>query len=144
MLAAVWVRKQEQAILKDGAPLDPAQLVDARKIGLRHPESVRLLAVSAIPLPVHPLLMKMAERTGLISPDTIGMTLQYGIYIRSDYWGERRLVVHELTHTAQYERLGGIRPFLAAYLGECLTPPGYPFGPLEQEAKAMEHRICDA
>jgi hypothetical protein len=50
------------------------------------------------------------------------------------------LVVHELAHTAQYERLGGFHPFLSAYLGECLTV-GYPNGPLEQEAKEWERKI---
>jgi hypothetical protein len=63
-----------------------------------------------------------AEKTGLISPMTIGLTLRYGIFIRSEFWGERRLVVHELVHTAQYERLGGFRPFLEQYLRECITP----------------------
>jgi hypothetical protein len=38
-------------------------------------------------------------------------------------------------HTAQYERLGGIEPFLRQYLRECLTI-GYPEAPLEQEAIA--------
>ena len=51
-----------------------------------------------------------------------------------------RLVVHELAHTAQYERLGGFKPFLKAYLEEWLTV-GYPNGPLEQEAKQWETKI---
>jgi hypothetical protein len=66
------------------------------------------------------------------------MSLRYGIFIRSDCWGDRQLVIHELAHTAQYERLGGIWPFLKLYLSECLVTPGYPFGPLEQEAKRAE------
>ena len=52
------------------------------------------------------------------------------------------MVVHELVHTLQYERFGGFRPFLEEYLFECITPPGYPFGPLEQEAKRIEHEMC--
>jgi hypothetical protein len=60
--------------------------------------------------------------------------------VRSDFRGDRRLVIHELAHTRQYERLGGIRPFLREYLYECLVTPGYPFGPLEQEAIEVEGR----
>ena len=98
--------------------------------------------VEEIPLPLHPLLREAAEITGLISPRTAGLALRYGIFIRSESWGERRLVVHELAHTAQYERLGGFQPFLEQYLYECIIPPGYPFGPLEQEAKRIERETC--
>jgi len=72
---------------------------------------------------------------------TIGLTLRYGIFIRSDCWGERRLVVHELVHTLQYERLGGFMPFLQQYLHECITI-GYPAAPMEQEAKRIEREMC--
>ena len=41
------------------------------------------------------------------------------------------MVVHELGHTAQYERLGGFEPFLRQYLSQCLTI-GYPEAPMEQ------------
>jgi hypothetical protein len=91
-------------------------------------------------MPEESVLRAAAEQTGLISPFTVGLTLRYGIYIRADHWGERRLVIHELAHTAQYERLGGFDEFLAAYLEECLTN-GYPDGPLEQEARRIENEI---
>jgi hypothetical protein len=64
---------------------------------------------------------------------TAGLTLRYGILVRHDWWRDRRLVAHELAHVAQYERLGGIAPFLRVYLRECLIE-GYPAGALEQEA----------
>jgi len=70
------------------------------------------------------------------------MTLRYGIFIRREYWGNRRLLAHELAHVAQYERMGGVRRFLGAYLQECLNP-GYPLGPLEQEAKQAESALID-
>ncbi|MEQ1851671.1 MAG: hypothetical protein ABMA01_08780 [Chthoniobacteraceae bacterium] len=141
-LACSWAEKQEAAILRDGVALTDSQLSDARRIGVLHPERVRLLVVKRVPLPLHPLLHFAAEKVGLISPQTTGMSLRYGIFIRSDCWGDRRLVVHELAHTAQYERLGGFRSFLKAYLHECVTPPGYPFGPLEQEAQQVALQTC--
>jgi hypothetical protein len=65
------------------------------------------------------------------------MTLRYGIFIQAQHWGERRLLLHELAHVAQYERFGGFRGFLYQYLRECINP-GYPLGDLELEAKRAE------
>jgi hypothetical protein len=140
-LACAWVEQQEQIILRDGVPLTPAQLTDARKIGVVHPEKVRLLAVPTVPRPEHPTLRAAADATQLISPYTAGLTLRYGIFIRVDCWGDRRLVFHELVHTAQYERLGGVQSFLRQYLFECLTI-GYPAAPLEQEAILKTAEMC--
>jgi len=125
----------------DYSPLTPAQLTDARKIGVVHPEKVRLLAVPTVPRPEHPTLRAAADATQLISPYTAGLTLRYGIFIRVDCWGDRRLVFHELVHTAQYERLGGVQSFLRQYLFECLTI-GYPAAPLEQEAILKTAEMC--
>lgn len=122
-------------------PLTTGQVEDARRIGIIHPERVRLRVVEEIPLPRHSELRMAAEMTGLISPMTIGLTLRYGIFIRADCWGERRLVVHELVHTLQYERLGGFMAFLKQYLHECITI-GYPAAPMEEEAKRVEREMC--
>ena len=140
-LAARWAAKGERSILEHGVALSPAQLEDARRIGVVDGKRVRLQAVEQIPWPVHPMLRAAAEATGLLSADTIGLTLRYGIFIRADHWNVRRLVVHELVHTAQYERMRGIHPFLKVYLHECLTA-GYPFGSLEREARRVENEIC--
>jgi hypothetical protein len=142
-LACAWAEEQERIIIRDGVPLTMAQIADARRIGIVQAERVRLRVVEEIPSPTHPDLRLAAELTGLISPMTIGLTLRYGIFIRSDYWGERRLVVHELVHTSQYERLGGFKPFLQQYLHECITI-GYPAAPMEQEAKRIEREMCGA
>ena len=139
--AVAWAEKQEQEILRHGVPLTSALTRDALRIGLKFPEKVRLRVVEEMPEPDDPELLAAAELTGLLSPFTIGLTLQYGIFIRADHWGERRLVVHELAHTAQYERLGSVQAFLKQYLHECLSI-GYPAAPLEQEAKRIEKEIC--
>jgi hypothetical protein len=139
-LACQWAEEQEHNILREGVALTISQIAEARTIGVQQPERVRLRVVEEIPRPDSTILRAAAEQTGLLSPFTVGLTLRYGIFIHADHWGERRLVVHELAHTAQYERLGGFHPFLSAYLGECLTV-GYPNGPLEQEAKEWERKI---
>jgi hypothetical protein len=139
-IACWWARKQESRIERSGQPLGSALLEDAKKIGVRFPERVRLEAVDEVPT-MHPMLKFAARKFGLCSQFTSGMSLRYGIFIRSDFWGRRGLVLHELAHTWQYERMGGIRPFLKQYLYECLVTPGYPFGNLEQEAQAVEEKF---
>lgn len=141
-LAVAWAAEQENMILRSGVPLTESQLADARQLGVRFPERVRLLQVSEIPMPVHPVLAAAAAMTNLISPFTAGMTLGHGIFIRDDCWGQRLLVAHELVHTSQYERLGGLEGFLRPYLMECLTPPGYPHGRMEQEADVLSKKLC--
>ena len=132
-LACVWAEEQEQIILRDGVALSQTQLSDAYKLKVVHPEKVRLLKVNQIPIPQQPELRTAAEATNLISQNTVGLTLRYGIFIRADYWNSRPLVAHELVHTSQYEKLGGFSQFLQKYLYECLTI-GYPKAPMEQEA----------
>jgi hypothetical protein len=132
-LACQWAEQQERRILQHGIVLTPQQVTDARVIGVRHPEQVRLMFVRAIPAPEQPELAAAASETKLISPTTGGLTLFYGIFIRDDCREDRHLIAHELAHTAQYERLGGIENFLRQYLLECVTI-GYPEAPLEQEA----------
>jgi hypothetical protein len=75
--------------------------------------------------------------------DPIGIALGYGIFIQSQYANDRRLLLHELVHTLQYERVGGIRPFLAQYLEECLTA-GYAFASLEDEARRRSEAIASS
>jgi hypothetical protein len=139
-LAVRWASQQEQKILRAGVALDDSQVTDARLMGVARPEKVRLLKVDQVPLPANRLLRWAAKRTKLISSDTAGMALRYGIFIRSDCWQMRRLIAHECVHTAQYERLGGIEEFLSLYLRECLEV-GYPSGLLEQEAFLKSQQI---
>lgn len=134
-LACQWVERQELVAIKRGVPLDAAQIEEARKVGVQHPESVRLLRVAQVPMPDDPALRDAAREAGLVAEGAGGMALRYGIYLREDVWDDRQTLRHELAHTAQYERLGGLRPFLRQYLTECLTL-GYFNSPLEQEAIA--------
>ena len=140
-LVANWVEEQEKHILSNGIPLSTDQQIDAWQIGVSDIARVRLMKVDRIPLPRNPMLKAAAKMTGLVSPHTAGISFRYGIYIRSDQWDRRNLVVHELTHTMQYERFGSIKLFLQQYLHECLTQ-GYPEGELEQEAIRMEREMC--
>ena len=130
----------EKRILREGVPLSEQELADARAIGVREPEHVRLLSLAGVPAPADLTLKTAAAAIRFLTPATRGLALRYGIFVRSDCWRDRKLIAHELVHTAQYERLGGIKPFLRQYLAECLTI-GYPEGPMEQEAIAATSRL---
>ncbi len=138
-LAARWAGKLEERILRQGVPLSPEETEDAVALGVKYPERVRLLCLASVPTPQDRLLKAAATAVQFLTPATRGLALRYGIFIRADVWRERDLIAHELVHTEQYERLGGVEPFLRQYLGECLSI-GYPAGPLEQEAIAATAR----
>jgi hypothetical protein len=140
-LACEWAAAQEQRILATGEALSDTMLAEARLVGVATPERVRLLYDREIPIPDDATLRAAVEETQFLSPLTHGLTLRYGIFIRSDCRLDRTMVIHELGHTAQYERLGGLEPFLRRYLFECLTI-GYPEAPMEQEVIALTARIC--
>lgn len=138
--ATEWAAEQEQRILRDGVPLSDAEASDARKAGVKHPEQVRLLQVDAIPSPTDPMLKAACTAANFVPESPRGLTIGRGVFVRSDYWGNRALLVHEFVHTAQYERLGGIEPFLRRYLYECATV-GYSNSMMENEAAATAARI---
>ena len=139
-LLARVVGALEGRILRRGVPLNPEELADAVALGVRQPERVRLFCLTSEPPLQDPILRAAAHLLQLVTPATRGLTLRHGIFLREDCWRERGLIAHELAHTEQYERLGGIRPFLQLYLGQCLTL-GYPAAPLEQEAIAAAGRL---
>jgi len=138
---AIWAEQKEREILQVGVPLTESQLQEARIIPVMEPEKVRILRVSAIPLPDDPGLRFAAQAIQLVTPRTQGLSIRYGIFIRDDYWNNREIIVHELAHTAQYERLGGIQQFFNQYISECIKY-GYPAAPLEQEAINRTRLIC--
>jgi len=129
-LAVTWATEQEEEIVRDGVSLSAEEIADAHAIGVKEPNRVRLLRIETIPRPLQPQLSAACDVIDFLTPATRGLTLGY-----------RLLVVHELAHVAQYERLGGILPFLRRYLYECLTV-GYSAASLEQEAIATAARVC--
>ena len=140
-LATSYAEEQEALILSDGVPLTEQQRADAVLAGIKEPQRVRLLKVAVIPIPTQPVLAKANQYVGMISPQATSLNYGYGIFIRQDLWEDRALVVHELVHVAQSERLGGIGAFLKAYLKECLTV-GHASSPLEREAITRTKEIC--
>jgi hypothetical protein len=140
-IAIEWVSAKERVALENGVALRKNQLSDARDLGVRYPERVRIFLVAQIPFPKHPILKAVTDITRLISEHTAGIAFQYGIFIKSEFSSNRYLLAHELAHTAQYEKFGGISLFLQQYLSECLEY-GYDNAPLEKEAADIANRLC--
>ena len=141
-LAALWVAVQERRIRRNGVPLSPEGLRDAALMGVARPQNIRLMKVDRIPWLNGALVKWLSRIVPAVSCNTVGLSLRYGIYIRSKYWGNRQLIAHECVHTGQYERHGDIVGFLRAYFTECMEC-GYPDAPLEQEAVLRSGALLD-
>lgn len=141
-LAIKWVENKQTTILKLGQELTEEQKKDAVLAGVQQPGKIRLLYMPEIPRPDDGLLMLSNDMVHLVTPDNTGLALYYGIYIRESCRNDRETHVHEFVHVSQYEKLGGIAPFLSRYLLECVQY-GYPQAPLEQEAIENTRLICD-
>ena len=128
---ARWAQEQERRILAEGAPLSEEALEFARKLEIEEPEGIRVLEVNVVPMPVPQAVVRLAQKWGLPVVSPAGMTLGRGIYIVPGY---QSVIPHELVHVEQYQRLGGIEPFIKVYLMECLVH-GYFAAPLEVEAR---------
>lgn len=133
---AWWVARREAQVLRDGIALNAMQAEIAATVGIRQIARVRVALADVVPLPLPTVLQRVAQSCGLMPANIAGMTLGYGIALRQDCREDIGLLVHELVHVAQYERLGGIISFLRLYLRECVWP-GYPLGSLEVEAHSV-------
>ena len=138
---AVWLRRHERNVLEHGKLLDACQFEDALRVGVRHPEEVRVLKADRVPMPFRrlALLCSRTLRTNQVEP--VGLCAQYGIYVKESGESDRNVLVHELVHTKQYELAGGIKPFLRKYLLDCLSH-GYSACEMESEAVRAANVIC--
>lgn len=131
--AIAWAEAKQSNIIATGIPLTQEQLAIAQEVGVFRPENIRIKFVNHIPMPDDPVLAAAAIQTGLISPDTAGMALYYGIFISSSVIVNRSLLAHEFRHVQQYEQKGSIANFLTEYLTQIVTF-GYVDSPLEKDA----------
>ncbi len=142
-VACCWITRQERRILAQGETLCSTEIADAEALGIAAPARIRLLYVERVPLPADWLLRATSSLTGVSPRQIAGLSARHGIFIQNNFRGDRRLLAHELAHTCQYERLGGIRPFLKQYLRECLTV-GYHNALLELEAHDAADALCQS
>ncbi len=135
----LWIRGYEREILDAGRPLLDEEFTLARQAGVKRPDLVRVLIVPEVPYPLHRLLRTLQKWRLAHCFSASGLTAGYGIYIEAVHASSTGLLVHELVHVGQYERLRGIYGFLRQYCLECLRF-GYWDAPLEKEARRLSQR----
>jgi hypothetical protein len=138
--AVQWATEMQEDILEHGQRLLLENRRDAEAIGVRWVDTVRFVVLDRMPLPSDPGLQRLVLETGLITERTAGITFGHGIVLKNDSY-DRRLMAHELAHVMQYERFGGVEAFIKEYVKEVASPPGYPNGPLEQEAARLADSV---
>jgi hypothetical protein len=134
--AVAWAERRAQHASKVGLVLTQEETLLARRVGVVHPELVRIEIVEELPTPEEPVLRAAAVQAGLVGPGMAGLTLGHAIFIRRGH-KDARLLSHELRHVHQYEHHGSIAAFLAVYLPQVLAC-GYAAAPLEIDARAHE------
>jgi hypothetical protein len=135
--AVAWGEEQARLGLLQGKPLDAGGIDMARRVGVQHPEQIRVIAVDAFPLPADPALRQAAIQTGLLAADGLGLTLGHAVFLRRGHETEARLLRHEFRHVRQCEQFGSLAAFLAEYLRQ-IVEVGYAQAPLEEDARAHE------
>lgn len=134
--AIMWAESQSSFIEQIGKPLNDAQVMLARRVGVSQPERIYLAEVDAIPLPDDAALLHAALIAGVFGTNTIGLTLGHGIYIARRHFSQR-LLAHEFRHVYQYESAGSIAAMLPVYFRQIITD-GYEHAALEVDARAHE------
>ena len=134
--AIAWAEQTADDISRTGMALDDYGLSIARRVGVIHPELIRIALVELLPLPFDPELQQAANMTGLLGPHIAGVTLGHSICVCRPH-NSIRLLSHECRHVHQYEKAGSIAAFLPAYLLQ-IVDFGYPNAPFELDARRHE------
>jgi hypothetical protein len=100
--AIAWGEARSAEIQALGVPLNEQELAIARRVGVAHPERVRVLRTLSIPEPEDPQLREAAFQAGVLATETSGLTFRHGFYLapRADL----RILAHECRHVYQYEQ----------------------------------------
>lgn len=110
-----WAATMEVGVLAGGRSLAHWQAADARQVGVRFPDRVRVLLVDAIPAPGDPDLLAAARRSGVFDGDDGHLTLGYAIMIHRRCLGSRRILRRALGAVAEFELAGSLHSFLTAH-----------------------------
>ncbi len=133
-----WYRSAERAGLAKGLPLNASARQLATAAGVADPARVRIVVGLSWPAPTNPHMLQQIKRAyGTLPALPLASTFGYAIYLSPKVAGNRVVLAHELTHVAQFERLG-IEGFVHEYLLE-LTLLGHALAPLERAAIANQH-----
>ena len=135
-----WLRRNEKIALRLGRELNDEELLWAKQLEIQNPHKIRILNVARIPSPVPEWIESFMQRRGFPVGTAAGMCMRYGIYLVEKYSHRKSLLAHEMVHTHQFERLGGVWLFLREYLYQTLLL-GYINAPLENEANTKAEQV---
>lgn len=131
-----WYRAAEQAGLSRGRPLAADETALARTVGVAEPGRVRIVYGFDYPAPDEHLSSESSTFVGVSRKPPLASTFGRAIYVDRTFIHNRQLLAHELTHVAQFERLG-MEGFVHAYLLEMILF-GHVSSPMEREASRNE------
>lgn len=132
-----WYEAVEAEFLPQGRPLSQQKIEIARKLGVQNPSRVRVAVLETFPMPSDPELLVEARRYGLGIQYEGGRTNGYVIMLKSWVVEDKTVLVHELVHVGQQDRMGRVA-FLRRYLIE-MEMLGYSRSPLELEAYEKQY-----
>ena len=140
-VAYAFAEEQEAIIREKGEPLSELGQIDARRIGIKKPELVRIMKVPVLPQPNNDNALFIARQIGFYQAHSPALTFGHSICVRLDLATCRRTLVHELVHVGAIRAAGWHSPFFGRVLKR-VHRSGNPFGRLQQEAVHVTNHIC--
>ncbi len=134
--AISWAEAEATRGAGAGRELTERERDFARKVGVAHPERIRVITVEALPMPTDPPLRSAAAQAGFLDPRMGGLALGYSVFVRHGY-ETARLLSHEFRHVYQYEQAGSIAAFLSRHLPQ-VVDHGYDATTFEIDARDHE------
>lgn len=132
-------RMLEARALEVGRPLNEDGIALARKLGVAHPEKVRIVVVKKISK-VNTADRLVAQQPMFSAGAVIaGITAGYGIFLDDQYADKLWVLAHELVHVGQYER-EGFEGLIERVITEQLALPGRLI-PVEREAIELSSKV---
>ncbi len=135
-MAIAWGEERERQILAAGAALSKRMQAVATRVGVLHPDKIRIELVDRLPGPADPALREAVQQMGLIGASSNALTFGYGITIaRAQY--NARLVSQQCRRVHHYERAGSLAFFLTEFLRQ-VVDHGLWDAPFEEDARQHE------
>ncbi len=136
--AVAWI-SSVQPLATRGRPLTPSEAQFARQIGVANPDVVRVVVVDQLPMPEDEDLRREAAAHGMGSALEGGRTMGNIIFLKPAYAHDPEVLTHELTHVAQFQRLG-TEPMIRRYITEMLL---FSYSRMPLELEAFQHQTSD-
>ena len=99
-----WAEQEQRNVLRIGLPLCQERRSLATLAGVKSPKEIRILKVPFISPPGDPELAAFALLTGLITPQSTGLSLGYAVLLRVDGWDDPLTQIEKFIHVVAFLR----------------------------------------